>query len=146
MIDLTIYKILKFTYPYSTDQLGEVIWDKMNDTERKWAVKLTLESIAGTGELDNGSYDIFFLEEKLQSRIENMLNKYDVPYVITDETHVLLENPDLLDDDLIKKLDKYLEENIKVDDVLDRIIEVGMDNITPFEKYYLKNNKENIEE
>lgn len=146
MIDLTIYKILKFTYPYSTDQLGEVIWDKMNETERKWAVKLTLESIAGTGELDNGSYDIFFLEEKLQSRIENMLNKYDVPYVITDETHVLLENPDLLDDDLIKKLDKYLEENIKVDDVLDRIIEVGMDNITPFEKYYLKNNKENIEE
>jgi hypothetical protein len=40
------------------------------------------------------------------------------------------------------KLEKYLSENITVDDVLDRISEVGLPNITVFEKYYLDRHKD----
>jgi hypothetical protein len=40
------------------------------------------------------------------------------------------------------KLEKYLSENITVDDVLDRIGEVGLSNITVFEKYYIDRHKD----
>lgn len=142
MIDLKNYKILKFTYPFSTSELGDRIWDKMDANESKWAVKLTLDGINDTGDLEDGSYDIFFLEDKLQSKIENILNKYDIPFVTTDETHLLLDNSHLLDEGLIEKLIVYLDENLTIDDVLDRISEVGLQNITPFEKYYLDRHKD----
>jgi hypothetical protein len=78
MIDLTRYKILKYVYPYSTDELGEKIWDLMNDTDRRWAVKLTLESVSDTGELEEGSYDTFFTDDKLKVKIDEILEKYEI--------------------------------------------------------------------
>ncbi len=42
----------------------------------------------------------------------------------------------------LEKLDSYLSENLTIDDILDRILEVGYENITVFEKYYLGNNIE----
>jgi hypothetical protein len=60
-----------------------------------------------------------------------------------------LNNTNLLIDDLkyfskkfLNKLDSYLGENLTIDDILDRILEVGYENITVFEKYYLGNNIE----
>jgi hypothetical protein len=142
MIDLTNYKILKYVYPYSTDQLGEKIWDKMNDTDRRWAVKLTLESVSDTGELVEGSYDTFFTDDKLKVKIDEILEKYEVPYVIVDQTELLVLEPQVLSEEFMFKLEKYLSENITVDDVLDRIGEVGLPNITPFEKYYIDRHKD----
>ena len=142
MIDLTNYKILKYVYPYSTDELGEKIWDKMNETDRRWAVKLTLESVSDTGELVEGSYDTFFTDDKLKVKIDEILEKYEVPYVIVDQTELLVLEPQALSEEFMFKLEKYLSENITVDDVLDRIGEVGLPNITPFEKYYIDNHKD----
>ena len=45
MIDLSEYKILRFKYPFSNEELGVMIWDKMNDQEKKWGIKLTLDGI-----------------------------------------------------------------------------------------------------
>jgi hypothetical protein len=142
MIDLTNYKILKYVYPYSTDELGEKIWDKMNETDRRWAVKLTLESVSDTGELVEGSYDTFFTDDKLKVKIDEILEKYEVPYVIVDQTELLVLEPQALSEEFMFKLEKYLSENITVDDVLDRIGEVGLPNITPFEKYYIDKHKD----
>jgi hypothetical protein len=142
MIDLTNYKILRYVYPYSTDQLGEKIWDLMNDTDRRWAVKLTLESVSDTGDLEDGSYDTFFTEDKLKVKIDEILEKYEIPYVIVDQTELLATEPQVLSEEFMLKLDKYLSENITVDDVLDRISEVGLPNITVFEKYYLDRHKD----
>lgn len=142
MIDLTKYKILRYTYPFKTEELGEKIWDKMTEDERRWAIKLTLDGINDSGDLEDGSYDTFFFEDKLKDRVDKVLTKYKIPYEITDQTHLLLENRTVLSEELIEKLDKFLNEELSVDDVLDNILEVGMENISIFEKYYLDNNNE----
>ena len=142
MIDLTNYKILKYVYPYSTDELGEKIWDKMDEVDRRWAIKLTLESVSDTGELAEGSYDTFFTEDKLKVKIDEILEKYEVPYMIVDQTELLSIDPQALSEEFMFKLEKYLRENITVDDVLDRIGEVGLPNITVFEKYYIDRHKD----
>ena len=142
MIDLTNYKILKYVYPYSTEQLGEKIWDKMDEVDRRWAIKLTLESVSDTGELVEGSYDTFFTEDKLKVKIDEILEKYEVPYMIIDQTELLSIDPQTLSEEFMFKLEKYLSENITVDDVLDRIGEVGLPNITVFEKYYIDRHKD----
>jgi hypothetical protein len=68
------------------------------------------------------------------------LDKYEIPFEITDQTHLLLEDPTLLSEELMDKLVKFLNEELSVDDVLDNILEVGMQNISVFERYYLDNN------
>ena len=142
MKDLTLYKIVKFIYPFPTEEITERVWDKMTLTETKWAVQLTLKGINDTGDHETWSWDIFFLDEKLQEKIESILKKYDVPYNLEDHTLHLIDNLENFTKDFLKKLDDFLAENLTIDDVLDRILEVGYDNLTVFEKYYLKNNIE----
>lgn len=144
MIDTTLFKIIKFIYPFSTEKLGEMIWDKMSAEESRWAVQLTLKGINDTGGDEESSWDVFFLDKKLQDKIEAVLNKYEVPFEIEDQTNLINTNIDLFSDEFISKFNSYLDQNLTVDDVLDRILEVGMDNLTIFEKYYLSNNTENI--
>lgn len=144
MVDLTGFKILRFNYPFSSDELGVMIWDKMNDQEKKWALKLTLNGINDTGDDGDTSWDIFFLDERLKSKIVELLTKYDVPYTVEDQTHLLVKGNTEFTEIFNERLNKFLGENLSIDDVLDRIIDIGMENLTIFEKYYLNiNNEEN---
>ena len=142
MIDLTKYKILRYTYPFKSEELEQRIWEKMTEDERRWAIKLTLDGINDSGDLEDGSYDTFFFEDKLKQRVDFILEKYEIPYVITDQTHLLLEDKIELSEELMDKLNKFLNEELSVDDVLDNILEVGMENISVFEKYFLKNHNQ----
>lgn len=142
MIDLTKYKILRYTYPFKTEELAVRIWDKMDENERRWAIKLTLDGVNDSDDLEDGSYDTFFFEDKLKQRVDDVLVKYEIPFEITDQTHLLLEDKTALSEELIFKLNKFLNEELSVDDVLDNILEVGVENISVFERYYLDNNIE----
>ena len=142
MKDLLNFRIIKFDYPFPTEELVVRIWDKMNETETKWAIKLTMEGINDTGDSAIGSWDIFFLDDKLQEKIEKILKKYDVPHKMVDHTNLLIDDIEYFSKEFLEKLDSYLSENLTIDDILDRILEVGYENITIFEKYYLGNNIE----
>jgi hypothetical protein len=142
MIDLNGFKILKYNYPFNSEKLGEMIWDKMTEQEKKWAVKLTLDGISETGDDGEKSWDMFFLDDRLNNKIKELLEKYKVPYDIENITFSLIENTDSFTDEFTQKLNKFLNENLTIDDVLDRIIDVGMENLTIFEKYYLNINNE----
>ena len=142
MKDLLNFRIIKFDYPFPTEELAVRIWDKMNETETKWAIKLTREGINDTGDSAIGSWDIFFLDDKLQEKIENILKKYDVPHKMVDHTNLLIDDIEYFSKEFLEKLNSYLGENLTIDDILDRILEVGYENITIFEKYYLGNNIE----
>lgn len=143
MIDLTTYKILLYHYPYTTSQLEELIWKKMDEVESKFAVRLTLDGVNDSGEYNHSSWDLFLLEPKLKEKIELMLDKYQIDYMITDYTNFLGEDREEFTENFMFKLLKFLNNNLTVDNVLDRIIEVGYDNLTSFEKFYLNNNTEN---
>ena len=142
MKDLTNFRIIKFEYPFPTEELTVRIWDKMNETETKWALQLTLKGINDAGDSSMGSWDILFLDDKLQEKIENILKKYDVPHKMVDHTNLLIDDLEYFSKEFLNKLDSYLGENLTIDDILDRILEVGYENITVFEKYYLGNNIE----
>ena len=130
-------------YPFTSEMLGEKIWDKMTEEESKWALMLTLKGITDTGDDGETSWDLFFLDDKLGKKIEDVLIKYEVPFEVTDQSSLLLKNSDLFSEEFLEKLDSYLNQHLTVDDVLDNIIEVGINNISIFEKYFLENNKEN---
>jgi len=142
MKDFSKYRIIKYDYPFSTDELGERIWDKMTNEEAKWAAQLTLKGVNDTGGDEETSWDIFFLDEKLKNKIESILTKYEIPFETQDISSSLMDNFETFTEQFIKKINSYLDENLTVDDVLDRILEVGLEGLTVFEKYYLDNNVE----
>jgi hypothetical protein len=59
-----------------------------------------------------------------------------------DRSDRLLNDIEYFSEEFLEKLDSYLDENLTVDDVLDRISEVGLPNITVFEKYFLDKHKD----
>jgi len=142
MKDLINFRIIRFEYPFPTEELTVRIWDKMNEIETKWAIQLTLKGINDTGDSPVGSWDLFFLDNKLQEKIEEVLKKYDIPYKSNYHESKLLDDLKFFSKEFLEKLDSYLSQNLTIDDVLDRILEVGYENITVFEKYYLANNIE----
>jgi len=142
MIDLTNYKIILYHYPYTTKELEKIIWDKMDTVDSRFAVKLTFGGVNDSGEYDDTSWDIFFLEPKLEEKIDLMLDKYETQYVKTDYTELLGQKKEEFTEEFMFKLLEFLNKNLTIDDVLDRILEVGVENITIFEKFYLDQNIE----
>jgi hypothetical protein len=142
MVNLTNYRILKYSYSFSSNDFEEKLWDKMNESERRWAMKLTLDGINDTGGDNEMSWDMVLLEPKLQSKIDEVLKKYDIQYEIEDLTNMLDDYQEYFSEQFMSKVNSFLKYELDVDGVLDRILEVGMDNITPFEKYFLDKNKE----
>ena len=142
MIDLTNYKIILYHYPYTTKELEKMIWDKMDTVDSRFAVKLTIGGVNDSGEYDDTSWDLFFLEPKLEEKIDLMLDKYETQYVKTDYTELLGQKREEFTEEFMFKLLEFLNKNLTIDDVLDRILEVGVENITIFEKFYLDQNIE----
>jgi len=142
MIDLTNYKIILYHYPYTTEELEKMIWDKMDTVDSRFAVKLTIDGVNDSGEYDDTSWDLFFLEPKLEEKIDLMLDKYETQYVKTDYTELLGQKREEFTEEFMFKLLEFLNKNLTIDDVLDRILEVGVENITIFEKFYLDQNIE----
>ena len=138
MKDLIEYKIIKYQYNISNEELALSLWDKMNFNETKWAVKLTLEGISDSSEDgEKKSWDIVFLEPKLEKKIDEVLDKYGIEYVKIDMTELLLKDIDSFSMDFLGKLDDYLIETLTVDRVLDGILDDGIENMSIFERYYL---------
>ena len=142
MVNLKDYKIIKYNYVLSNEELTIQLWDKMNFEETRWAVKLTLEGVNDSSSGDEyPAWDMFFLETKLEEKISAVLFKYNIEYVIEDLTEELLKDNTVLTEELLDKIEYFLEKNLTVDEVLDNIIDVGIENISIFEKYYLKKHK-----
>lgn len=119
-----------------------MIWDKMDTVDSRFAVKLTIDGVNDSGEYDDTSWDLFFLEPKLEEKIDLMLDKYETQYVKTDYTELLGQKREEFTEEFMFKLLEFLNKNLTIDDVLDRILEVGVENITIFEKFYLDQNIE----
>jgi hypothetical protein len=145
MIDLTNYKIIKYQYEFSTEELESKVWDNMTEEEVKWAVRITLEGINDTaGITESRAWDLFLLNEELETQIETILKKYDVSYAKENLTENLLTNPnEVFTDYFMERLNEFLTDNLDVDNILDRILDVGVDKLTSFEKYFLNKDTEN---
>lgn len=140
MVNLTNFKILKYTYNVSNDDLGKVLWDKFSVSELKWAKKLTTESVSDTGEDDDKSWDIILIDPKMKGIIDDVLKKYGIEFKINDLTKKLKYNTKFFSDSFMKKMDSFLNNELDVDGILDRMLEDGVDSLNQFERYYLDKN------
>jgi hypothetical protein len=114
------------------------LWEKMTFEDTQWSVKLTLEGICDTSEEGTPqSWDIILVEPKLEEKVEKILYKYDIEYLKEDITDLLITNTSSFTANFLGKLYDYLDDNLTVNGILDNINEIGIDNISVFERHYL---------
>ena len=138
MLDIYNYKIIKYSYKLSNEELIMELWEKMTFEDTQWSVKLTLEGICDTSEEGTPqSWDIILVEPKLEEKVEKILHKYDIEYLKEDITELLITNTNSFTSNFLGKLHSYLDDNLTVNGILDNIKEIGIDNISVFERHYL---------
>jgi hypothetical protein len=138
MVDIDNYKIIKYSYKLSNEELIMELWEKMTFEDTQWSVKLTLEGICDTSEEGTPqSWDIILVEPKLEEKVEKILYKYDIEYLKEDITDLLITNTSSFTANFLGKLYDYLDDNLTVNGILDNINEIGIDNISVFERHYL---------
>jgi len=138
MVDIDNYKIIKYSYKLSNEELIMELWEKMTFEDTQWSVKLTMEGICDTSEEGTPqSWDIILVEPKLEEKVEKILHKYDIEYLKEDITELLITNTNSFTSNFLGKLNGYLDDNLTVNGILDNISEIGIDNISVFERHYL---------
>jgi hypothetical protein len=140
MVNLSKFRILKYTYNVSNKDLDEFLWDKMTPSELKWATKLTMDGVNDTGEDEGKSWDIILTEPKMVTMVDDVLNKYGLKFEVEDLTQNLKYGVKFFSDEFMRKLDSFLDNELDVDGILDRMLDEGVDSLTSLEKYYLDKN------
>ena len=124
-----------------------MIWDKMDTVDSRWAVKLTIGGVNDSGEYDDTSWDLFFLEPKLEEKIDLMLDKYETQYVKTDYTELLGQKREEFTEEFMFKLLEFLNKNLinvlKSNSDHKNAIHAGLNYVNDNTEIIFKNSKKN---
>ncbi|MFN9900196.1 MAG: hypothetical protein ACK55Z_15685, partial [bacterium] len=82
-------------------------------------------------------HDILLADDQTKKDIEKMLERLDLVFKTYDISDLYLNHPNILGSKLVEDIDNFVKNSIILDDVLDRINEVGLENINTFEKKFL---------
>lgn len=145
-MNLDFLKLLKIEYHISSNDLDNLLADKMTDKEKKWAQTLSKtypnESILT---FENKVLDFLLIDDETHFRVKKMLDRIGVKYVVEDITNEYVDGSKKISGMLKEQLDTFIIKNTTIDDVLDRINEVGIEKISSLEKKFLelhdRNNK-----
>lgn len=146
MIDFSTYKLrgddlklIRFDFNFRSSDAYDVIYDILNNDEKRNVGFITTKYPNSTSDLNDEQYwDILLLDNEVLFYLENMLVKYGIVYIITDITDQYIKKSKKLEKDFIEEIDNYVEKLYDVDQILDRINEVGLDKINKFELNYLQ--------
>jgi len=132
-------KLIKIIYELNSDDLDKLLFQKMSEEEKKWTEKLSKESPNESVVSDeNLVNDILMVDEETEDKVIKMLNRLNLKFKIKDITNDFILNEKNFSLTLNEDIVKFLNNNINIDDILDRINEVGMKNLNEFEKKFLK--------
>ena len=131
-MDTKSLKLIKIQYALGIEALDKLLYQKMTEQEKKWTRELS-EKVPNESIIDDYDvvHDILLVDEENKNKVEKMLNRLELIFDIYDISDVYFKYPELIGKKLFEDI------NIFLDDVLDRINEVGLDNINEFEKRYL---------
>jgi hypothetical protein len=136
---LSELKLLKFQYNISPDLLDQIIFTEMSDEQRKWSTTIATEIPSSSSSIEEDTaWDLFLTDSKLCLEIEVLLNKLKIEYEINDVSNVFFDNTKNFEPVMVANIYNYLDEKYTIDDILDRVNEVGLDNLNVFEKEFLK--------
>jgi len=127
-------RLIRFDYLITQDELNENFLYKLNEEELNWALKIETE-LPSISKSEGDIFDVFLVDEINLKSIKKLLDKYDIEYVTSD---VSTDVPNNISESFRKEIDEFILDNLTIDTILDRISEVGIDNISPVEKYYLE--------
>jgi hypothetical protein len=131
-------RLIKIEYDLTIEELDLLLYRRLTDEQKNWTAKLSIdlpnESIVDDNEL---VYDIILVDFNTQDEIDKMLSGLGLSYRMVNITQTYLDEPSKLSDTLINSIDLYVKNHIDIDEVLDRIKEVGLKNINGFEKKFL---------
>ena len=132
---LSELKLLKFQYNITPDLFDQIIFTKMTEEQRKWATMISEEIPSASSSItEEVAWDLFLTDSNLCLEIEILLNKLEIEYVIFDESDILFDNLKNFEPLMVSRIYSYLEEKYTIDDVLDRVNDVGINNLNAFEK------------
>ena len=127
-------RLIRFDYLVTQEELNENFLYKLNEEELNWALKIETE-IPNISKSEGDVFDIFLVDDINLNLIKKLLDKYDIEYVISD---VSSDVPNNISESFRNEIDEFMLDNLSLDTILDRISEVGIDNINTIEKYYLE--------
>jgi hypothetical protein len=131
-------RLLKIEYDLTIEELDLLLYKKLSEEQKNWTAKLSIdlpnESIVDENEM---VYDILLVDFNTYDAIDNMLRGIGLDYRMIDISDIYLNNSKKLSTVLSNSIDSYIKNNIDIDEVLDRIKEVGLKNINGFEKKFL---------
>lgn len=128
------FKLIKFDYLITQDELNENFLYKLNEEELLWALKIETE-LPTISKSEGDIYDIFLVDDINQKAIKSLFDKYKIEYVVSD---ISSDVPNNISEYFKNEIDEFLLDNLEIDEILDNISKVGIDNITPIQKYYLQ--------
>ena len=138
-MNLSEIKLVKFQYLLSPDEVDEFLINNMTKKQREWAQKVSEEVPSDSSSSDSGkAWDVFLADNDMLSEIEKFIKEIGLPYNKIDLSSEYCKNEGIADIVLQNKIRTFLENNFTIDYILDRINEVGFENLNVFEKFYLK--------
>lgn len=147
-MDIKSLKLLKIQYELTITELDKILFQRMSDDEKKWTQQLS-QDVPNESVIDEYEvvHDILLADDYVKIRVETMLTGLGLVFKTYDISDIYLNHPNLLSDKLVQDIDNYVKNSIILDDVLDRINEIGFENLNSFERKFLTlqdgNNPEN---
>jgi hypothetical protein len=147
-MDIKSLKLLKIQYELTIAELDKTLSQRMSDNEKKWTQQLS-QDVPNESVIDEYEvvHDILLADDYVKIRVETMLTGLGLVFKTYDISDIYLNHPNLLSDKLVQDIDNYVKNSIILDDVLDRINEIGFENLNSFERKFLTlqdgNNPEN---
>jgi hypothetical protein len=137
-MNLSEIKLVKFQYLLNPDEVDEFLASNMTKKQREWAQKVSEEVPSDSSSSDSGkAWDVFLADDDMLTQIEKFIKEIGLTYHKIDLSDEYCKNEVIVDSILQNKIRGFLETNYSIDYILDRINEVGMENLSSFEKFYL---------
>jgi hypothetical protein len=138
-MNLSEIKLVKFQYLLNPDEVDEFLANNMTKKQREWAQKVSEEVPSDSSSSDSGkAWDVFLADDDMLTQIEKFIKEIGLSYHKVDLSVEYCKNEGIADIVLQNKIRTFLENNYSIDYILDRINEVGMENLNVFENFYLK--------
>jgi hypothetical protein len=137
-MDNSKLRLVKIEYDMTVEELDLLLYRRMSDDDKRWAAVLSIEnpneSVVDENEI---VHDIILVDFDIQDRIDKMLSDLDINYNMIDISESYYRTPNSFSLILRDSIETYLKNHVDIDSVLDRIKEVGLNNINVFEKKFL---------
>lgn len=138
-MNLSEIKLVKFQYLLNPDEVDDFLANNMTRKQREWAQKVSEEVPSDSSSSDSGkAWDVFLADDDMLTQIEKFIKEIGLTYHKIDLSEEYCKNEGIADIVLQNKIKSFLEINYSIDYILDRINEVGMENLNVFENFYLK--------